>query len=62
MISSKFRGILCVFVNFADLREFCGSATAQNIRSPADNRLQNKLHVFVAPFTLAPLYWAKLGK
>ena len=39
MISSKFRGILCVFVNFADLREFCGSATAQNIR-------EIKIHVY----------------
>ena len=55
----------CVFLwisrDFADLREFQGSATTQNIRSPADSRLQ-KLHVFVAPFTLALLYWAKLRK
>ena len=31
MIAIAFRGILCVFVNFAG---FCGSLTAQNIRSP----------------------------
>ena len=29
-----FRGILHVFVDFVDLPEFCGSATARNIRSP----------------------------
>ena len=34
-ISSEFRGILRVFVNFADLLEIRGSATARNIRSPA---------------------------
>ena len=31
MIAIAFRGILCVFVNFAG---FCSSLTAQNIRSP----------------------------
>ena len=31
---TEVRGILRVFVNFADLPEFCGSATAWNIRSP----------------------------
>ena len=31
MIAIAFSGILCVFVNFAG---FCGSLTAQNIRSP----------------------------
>ena len=31
MIAIAFRGILCVFVNFVG---FCGSLTAQNIRSP----------------------------
>ena len=33
-ISNEFRVISRVFVNFADLPEFCGSATARNIRSP----------------------------
>ena len=36
-ISTKFCGILCVFVNFAefwDLPEFRGSMTTRNIRSP----------------------------
>ena len=33
-ISSEFRGISRVFVNFADLLEIRGSATARNIRSP----------------------------
>ena len=33
-ISTEFHGILRVFVNFADLPEFRGSATARNIRSP----------------------------
>ena len=32
-ISTEFRSILRVFVNFADLPEFHGSATVQNIRS-----------------------------
>ena len=33
-ISPEFRGILHVFVNFADLPEFRGSTTMQNIRGP----------------------------
>ena len=33
-ISTEFRGIFRVFVNFADLPEFRGSTTARNIRSP----------------------------
>ena len=36
-ISGEFHGILRVFVNlrdFADLPEFCGSASLLNIRSP----------------------------
>ena len=42
-ISTEFRGILCVFVNFTDLPKFCSSATAQNIRSPVyDARLYLK--------------------
>ena len=32
-ISSEFCGILHVAVNFADLPEYCGSTTMQNIRS-----------------------------
>ena len=32
-IFTKFRSIFRVFVNFVDLPEFRGSATAQNIRS-----------------------------
>ena len=34
-ISTKFCGIFRVFVNFADLPEFRGSATGRNIRSRA---------------------------
>ena len=33
-ISTEFRGIFRVFVNFVDLPEFRGSATAQKIRNP----------------------------
>ena len=33
-ISTEFGGIFRVFVNFADLLEFCGSMTTQNIRNP----------------------------
>ena len=38
-ISSEFRGISRVFVNFADLLGIRGSATARNIRSPGNTYL-----------------------
>ena len=41
MISTEFRGIFSVLVNFADLPEFRGSATARNIRSPAKGILHS---------------------
>ena len=38
-ISTEFRSIFRVFVNFVDLPKFCGS---QNIRSPAIEKLVKK--------------------
>ena len=42
-ISTKFWGILRAFVNFADLPEFHGFATAQNITSPELRHLHYKI-------------------
>jgi len=39
-ISTEFRGIFRVFVNFADLPEFRGCTTARNIRSPVIYKYQ----------------------
>ena len=41
-ISTKFCGILRAFVNFADLPEFYGFATARNITSPELRHLHYK--------------------
>ena len=37
-ISTEFGSIFYVFVDFADIPEFRGSATARNIRSPVNDR------------------------
>ena len=53
-ISTAFRGILRVFVNFADLPEFRGSATTRNIRSSAKKEridiIAEKLNAVCFPF------------
>ena len=42
-ISTEFHGIFRVFVNFADLPEFCGFASTQNIRIPDNGLIQEKV-------------------
>ena len=67
-ISTEFSSILRVFVNFADLPEFRGSATARNIRSPVKmspeciatqllSFLFSPPHFFSFPFPVFSFCW-----